>query len=77
MNEYIVGLEQEFSLIENGFKVEESRALSDYKSHDNEFIKKLAFLAYKSMVYQVRVYAVFLFGYLSDCLLYTSDAADD
>lgn len=66
MNEYIVGLEQEFSLIENGFKVEESRALSDYKSHDNEFIKKLAFLAYKSMVYQVRVYAVFLFGYLSE-----------
>ncbi len=32
----------------------------------NEFIKKLAFLAYKSMVYQVRMYAVFLFGYLSE-----------
>ena len=46
--------------------MEESRALSDYKSLDNEFIKKLAFLAYKSMVYQVRVYAVFLFGYLSE-----------
>ncbi len=45
MNEYIVGLEQEFSLIENSFKVEESRALSDYKSHNNEYIKKLAFLA--------------------------------
>lgn len=27
MNEYIVSLEREFSLIENGFKVEESRAL--------------------------------------------------
>ena len=66
MNEYIVSLEREFSLIDNGFKVEESRALSDYKSHDNEFIKKLAFLAYKSMVYQVRMYAVFLFGYLSE-----------
>lgn len=39
MNEYIVSLEREISLIENGFKVEESRALSDYKSHDNEFIK--------------------------------------
>lgn len=66
MKEYIASLEKEFSLIENGFKVEESRALSDYKSHDNEFIKKLAFLAYKSKVYQVRVYAVFLFGYLSE-----------
>ena len=66
MENYIASLEKEISLIENGFKVEESRALSDYKSHDNEFIKKLAFLAYKSMVYQVRVYAVFLFGYLSE-----------
>lgn len=30
MNEYIVGLEQEFSLIENGFKEEEKRAVSDH-----------------------------------------------
>lgn len=66
MNEYIVRLEREFSSIENGFKVEESRALIDFKSHDNEYIKKLAFLAYKSKVYQVRMYAVFLFGYLSE-----------
>lgn len=66
MNEYIVLLEREFSSIENGFKVEESRALCDFKSHDNEFIKKLAFWAYKSKVYQVRMYAVFLFGYLSE-----------
>ncbi|MCC8024387.1 MAG: DNA alkylation repair protein [Clostridium sp.] len=66
MNEYIVSLEREFSLVENGFKVEENRALSDYKSHDNEYIIKLAFLAYKSAVYQVRMYAVFLFGHLSE-----------
>ena len=66
MNEYIVGLEREFSSRENGFKAEESRALSDYKSHGNEYIKKLAFLAYKSEVYQVRMYAVFLLGYLSE-----------
>lgn len=66
MNEYIVLLEREFSSIENGFKVEESRALIDFKSHDNEYIKKLAFLAYKSTVYQVRMYAVFLFAYLSE-----------
>ena len=66
MNEYIVSLEREFSLVENGFKAEESRALSDYKSHDHEYIKELAYLAYKSTVYQVRMYAVFLFGYLSE-----------
>jgi len=66
LEEYIVGLEKEFSLIENGFKEEEKRALTDYKSNDNEHIKKLAFLAYKSDTYQVRMYGVFLFGYLSE-----------
>ena len=65
MKEYIGSLEKEFSLMENGFKEQEKRALTDYKSNDNEYIKKLAFLAYKSNVYQVRMYAVFLFGYLS------------
>ena len=66
MKEYIVNLEKEFSLIENGFKEEEKRAFADYKSNDNEHSKKMAFLAYKSNVYQVRMYGVFLFGYLSD-----------
>ena len=65
MNEYIASLEKEFSLIKNGFKEEEKRALTDYKSNDNGQSKKLAFLAYQSDVYQVRMYAVFLFGYLS------------
>ena len=64
MKEYIVNLEKEFSLIENGFKEEEKRAFADYKSNDNEHSKKMAFLAYKSNVYQVRMYGVFLFGYL-------------
>ena len=76
MEEYIVGLEKEFSLIENGFKEEEKRALTDYKSNANEHIKKLAFLAYKSDTYQVRMYGVFLFGYLSeqnDVLAYMRD----
>ena len=45
---------------------EEKRALTDYKSNDNEYIKKLAFLAYKSDTYQVRMYGVFLFGHLSE-----------
>ena len=66
MKEYITSLEKEFSLIENGFKEEEKRALADYKSNDREYIKKLAFLAYKSAAYQVRMYGVFLFGYLSE-----------
>ena len=74
--EYIANLEKEFSLIENGFKEEEKRAFADYKSNDNEHIKKLAFLAYKSDTYQVRMYGVFLFGYLSeqnDVLAYMRD----
>ena len=65
LNEYIKSLEQEFSLIKNGFKEEEKRALVDYKNNDRDYIKKLACLSYKSKVYQVRMYGVFLFGYLS------------
>ena len=65
MKEYILNLEKEFSLIENGFKVEENRALVDYKSNDNAYNKELAFLAFKSNVHQVRMFSVFLFGYLS------------
>ena len=66
MEEYIASLEKKLSLIENGFKEEEKRALTDYNSNANEYIKKLAFLAYKSDTYQVRMYGVFLFGYLSE-----------
>ena len=65
MNEYIKSLEREFSLIKRGFKEEEKRALDDYKSNDKEYVKRLAFLSYESKVYQVRMYGVFLFGYLS------------
>lgn len=61
-----MSLEKEFSLIEHGFKEEEKRALADYKSNDDEFIKKLALLAFQSDAYQVRMYGVFLFGYLSE-----------
>ena len=76
LKEYIASLEKEFSLIENGFKEEEKRALTDYKANDNEYAKNLAFLAYKSDTYQVRMYGVFLFGYLSedkDILTYMKD----
>ena len=65
MNEYIKSLEREFSLIKNGFKEEEKRALADYKNNDRDYSKKLSFLSYESKVYQVRIYGVFLFGYLS------------
>lgn len=54
MKQYVARLEKDFSLIEHGFKEEEQRALTDYKSNDGEYIKKLAFLAYQSDVYQVR-----------------------
>ena len=66
VKEYIASLEKEFSLIENGFKEEEKRAFADYKSNDKEYAKSLAFLAYKSNTYQVRMYGVFIFGYLSE-----------
>ncbi|WP_103568676.1 DNA alkylation repair protein [Campylobacter concisus] len=66
MKSYILNLEKEFSLIENGFKEQERRALADYKVHGREYCKKLAFLAYDSEAYQLRMYAVFLFGHLSD-----------
>ena len=66
MKEYISELEQEFSSIENGFKTEESRALQDFHSHDFAYCKTLAFAAYQSPVYQMRMYGVFLFGYLSE-----------
>lgn len=66
MKSYILNLEKEFSLIENGFKEQESRALADYKAKGAEQCKELAHLAYSSKLYQVRMYAVFLFGHLSD-----------
>lgn len=66
MKSYILNLEKELSLIENGFKEQESRALADYKAKGAAHCKELAYLAYGSNVYQVRMYAVFLFGHLSD-----------
>ena len=66
MKSYILNLEKEFSLIENGFKEQENRALADYKAKGAEQCKELAYLAYSSKLYQARMYAVFLFGHLSD-----------
>ena len=76
MEDYIKSLEKELSLFEHGFKEEEKRALADYKTNDKNYIKRLVFLAFKSDVYQVRMYSVFLFGYLSedsDILTYMKD----
>ncbi len=66
MEAYIQRLEKEFSLIKNGFKQEEKQALEDYRKFNQEDIQKLAYLSYQSTVYQVRMYGVFLFGYLSE-----------
>ena len=64
MKEYILNLEKEFSLIENGFKEEEKRALADHLLNDNAYTKELAFLAFKSNVYQVRMYKCISFWIL-------------
>ena len=76
MEDYIKSLENELSLFEHGFKEEEKRAIADYKANDKNYIKRLAFAAFKSDIYQVRMYSVFLFGYLSensDILTYMKD----
>jgi len=66
MKAYIQRLEKEFSLIKNGFKQEEKQALEDFRKFNQEQIQKLGYLAYQSTVYQVRMYGIFLFGYLSE-----------
>ena len=65
VNEYVKGLETELSAIERGFREEQSRARADYDRLDRKRATKLAHLAYRSEVYQVRMYAVFLLGHLS------------
>lgn len=64
MKEYVEGLEREFSAIERGFLHEQRRARSDYASFDRQQARRVAFLAYRSEAYQVRMYAVFLLGHL-------------
>lgn len=65
MKEYVESLEREFGAIERGFLVEQRRAQVELASRDHEDAVRLAQLAYRSDVYQVRMYAVFLLGYLS------------
>lgn len=65
MKEYVEGLEREFSAIERGFLHEQRRARSDYGSFDREQALRVAYLAYRSEVYQVRMYAAFLLGHLA------------
>ena len=65
MKEYVEGLEREFSAIKRGFLREQRCARSDYASFDPEQARRVAFLAYRSEAYQVRMYAVFLLGHLS------------
>lgn len=66
MEQYIERLEKEFSQVSNGFKNEEQRAKTDFDTNDKSYIKELAYAAYRSEVYQVRMYGVFLFGHLSE-----------
>ena len=66
MDQYIERLEKEFSQVSNGFKNEEQRAKTDFDTNDKSYIKELAYAAYRSEVYQVRMYGAFLFGHLSE-----------
>ena len=66
MDQYIERLEKEFSQVSNGFKNEEQRAKTDFDTNDKSYIKELAYAAYRSEVYQVRMYGVFLLGHLSE-----------
>ena len=43
MNKYIKNLEKEFSIIKNGFKEQEKKAINDYKSNGIEYIKSISF----------------------------------
>lgn len=65
MKEYVERLEREFSAHERGFLHEQRHARTDYASFDREQALRAAYLAYRSEVYQVRMYAVFLLGHLS------------
>ena len=66
LNCFIVNLEKKFSSVSNGFKLQEEKAKEDFNLYNKEFVKYLAYIAYNSEIYQVRMYGVFLFGYLSD-----------
>lgn len=66
MDQYIERLEKEFSQVSNGFKNEEQRAKTDFDTNDKSYIKELAYATYRSEVYQVRMYGVFLLGHLSE-----------
>lgn len=66
MDQYIERLEKKFSQVPNGFKNEELQAKTDFESNDRSYTKELAYAAYRSEVYQVRMYGVFLFGHLSE-----------
>lgn len=77
MVEYVAKLEKEFAFLENGFKAEENKALEDFNSNDRDHIRKIAYLAYQSERYQVRMYSVFLFGYLSEDAEFLSFMRDE
>ena len=66
MDQYIERLEKELSQVSNGFKNEEQQAKTDFDTNDRSYIKELAYAAYRSEVYQVRMYGVFLLGHLSE-----------
>ncbi|EFW37421.1 phosphomethylpyrimidine kinase [Treponema phagedenis] len=65
MHTQIKTLEEKFSKIANGYKEMETLAKVGFGSNIKAEVVGSAKSAYQSDVYQVRMYAVFLFGYLA------------
>ncbi|MFD1806602.1 hypothetical protein ACFSAV_09570 [Pasteurella oralis] len=65
MQHYIKHLDSQFRSILNGYKPIEQQAKLDVQQFNPSYLIPLAYSAYQSECYQTRMYAVFLFGYLS------------
>ncbi|MDO5054283.1 MAG: DNA alkylation repair protein [Pasteurella oralis] len=65
MQHYIKYLDSQFRSILNGYKPIEQQAKLDVRQFNLSYLIPLAYSAYQSEYYQTRMYAVFLFGYLS------------
>lgn len=71
---YLVTLTEELAQIEHGFKIQQTRSQADFKlyrdtgyNNKNQIInhyRQLAFAAYESNFYQVRMYGVFMLGHV-------------
>jgi len=66
MENHIRILGEKFSKIDNGYKEIEKQSLTDLKFYGREKLVELAEKTYQSDIYQLRMYSVFLYGYISN-----------